>query len=152
MSLKYFFSRRKKISSRNHYCFDAHRWDVTRLPDPRVHVRIGRRRRTRWRSTWLRPCWQLTWWATRVAKRIATWQAGNSPRGDTSKGHLSVCFRHMSSSHFFPVSFLDSTTCLSHGDPRVVSFFVHVSCAYWSTCHFRATAHVVLWLFDVLFF
>ena len=50
------------------------------------------------------------------------------------------------------MSFLDSPSCLSLGDPRVISFFVHVSSAYWSTCHFRVAARGTLWMFHVSFF
>jgi len=63
-----------------------------------------------------------------------------------------VCFRSRVIFQFFHVSFLDLTTCHSLGDPHVVSFFVHVSCAYWSTCHFRVAARGTLWMFHVSFF
>jgi len=52
----------------------------------------------------------------------------------------------------FPCVLSRFDTCHSLGDPHVVSFFVHVSCAYWSTCHFRVAARGTLWMFHVSFF
>ena len=80
------------------------------------------------------------------------WRAGNSPHGDMSKGHVSVCFRSRVIFQFFHVSFLDSATCHSLGDPRVGALYVHVSRAYWSTCHFQGAARGVLWMFHVSVF
>ena len=114
-----------------------------------MHIRVGSRHGTHW---------QVTWRASRVAKRIVTWRAGNSPRGDMSKGHVSICFRWHVIFQFYHVSFLDSTTCHSLGDPRVVSFLsmcrvpigprvtfelLHVAFYGCSTCRFPVVPHVI---------
>ena len=39
--------------------------------------------------------------------------------------------------------------CHSLGDLCVASFFVQMSCAYWSMCHFRGAARGVFWMFHL---